>query len=66
MKMMSNSDFENTPPQAAQQPAVQPSSDPVPPQSAKQDGWERDVLEKLAFATLNEQRARRQIGRAHV
>jgi protease-4 len=25
----------------------------------KKDGWERDVLEKLVFATLNEQRARR-------
>jgi protease-4 len=25
----------------------------------KKDGWERDVLEKLAFATLSEQRARR-------
>lgn len=27
--------------------------------AAKKDGWERDTLEKLAFATLNEQRARR-------
>lgn len=26
---------------------------------AKKEGWEREVLEKLAFATLNEQRARR-------
>jgi len=25
----------------------------------RKDGWEREVLEKLAFATLNEQRARR-------
>lgn len=25
----------------------------------KKEGWERDILEKLAFATLNEQRARR-------
>lgn len=26
---------------------------------ARREGWERDMLEKLAFATLNEQRARR-------
>jgi protease IV len=26
---------------------------------ARKEGWERDVLERLAFATLNEQRARR-------
>ncbi|RJG05787.1 S49 family peptidase [Noviherbaspirillum cavernae] len=30
----------------------------TPPQNRK-DGWEREVLEKLAFATLKEQRARR-------
>ncbi|HXA46178.1 MAG TPA: S49 family peptidase, partial [Burkholderiaceae bacterium] len=29
---------------------------------AKQNAWERDVLEKLAFATLNEQRAKRRWG----
>lgn len=28
----------------------------------RKDGWERDVLEKLAFATLKEQRARRRWG----
>jgi protease-4 len=30
--------------------------------SQRRDGWERDVLEKLAFATLKEQRARRRWG----
>lgn len=42
-----------------------PSSPSVlPPSSAlrKNDGWERETLEKLAFATLNEQRARRRWG----
>ncbi len=33
------------------------SSGPAGP--ARREGWEREVLEKLAFATLNEQRARR-------
>lgn len=33
---------------------------PAPaPGSPRKDGWERDVLERLAFATLAEQRARR-------
>jgi protease-4 len=48
---MSNSD-DNSPfslPQAAAAPP-------------KQDGWERDLLEKLAFASLKEQRARRRWG----
>lgn len=31
----------------------------TPPQPQTADRWERDLLEKLAFATLNEQRARR-------
>jgi protease-4 len=37
---------------------------PVPPQSStkRDERWERDVLEKLAFATLKEQRARRRWG----
>lgn len=30
--------------------------------AARKDGWEREVLEKLAFATLREQRARRRWG----
>ena len=30
-----------------------------PTPDMKKDGWEREILEKLAFATLNEQRARR-------
>jgi len=58
---MSNNDFEN---QAAQQPAAQ-ASGAIPPKStepAKKEGWEREVLEKLAFATLAEQRARRRWG----
>ena len=36
------------------------SSDSRPVSGAnRKDGWEREVIEKLAFATLNEQRARR-------
>ena len=37
---------------------------PIPPQqySNRKDGWERDLLEKLAFASLKEQRARRRWG----
>lgn len=35
---------------------------PSTPAAAREDGWERKVLEKLAFATLREQRARRRWG----
>ncbi|HZW12773.1 MAG TPA: S49 family peptidase [Noviherbaspirillum sp.] len=34
-------------------------NNPTPLQPQSTDRWERDLLEKLAFATLNEQRARR-------
>jgi protease-4 len=52
---MSNEHFEeNNRSQAAA--AEQPRTFTSAP---KKDGWERDVLEKLAFATLSEQRARR-------
>ncbi|MGH8809688.1 MAG: S49 family peptidase, partial [Noviherbaspirillum sp.] len=54
---MSENNFENN----------QPRSDateraPAAAASARKDGWEREVLEKLALATLNEQRARRRWG----
>jgi protease-4 len=55
---MSNDHFEeNNQSQAAA--AEQPRSFAT---ASKKDGWERDVLEKLAYATLNEQRARRRWG----
>jgi protease-4 len=55
---MSNDNFEeNNQSQAAA--AEQPRSFATAP---KKDGWERDVLEKLAYATLKEQRARRRWG----
>jgi protease-4 len=44
--MNNDNDFPNTPPQ-----------DPYP--QPRKDGWERETLEKLAFATLREQRANR-------
>ncbi|GAA4019138.1 S49 family peptidase [Actimicrobium antarcticum] len=34
----------------------------VPGEKPKKDGWERDVIEKLAYAALAEQRARRRWG----
>lgn len=40
----------------------QASTPPTPTPVPKKDGWEREVLEKLAFATLKEQRARRRWG----
>ena len=49
---MSNDNFDMPP-----SPATEAAS--PPPVEIKKDGWERDVLEKLAFATLAEQRARR-------
>jgi len=45
--MMSNNELEAGPPQSAAIP---------------KSGWEREILEKLAFATLREQRARRRWG----
>lgn len=47
-----NNDFEN--------PEPARSSGGTPP--ARKDAWERDVLEKLAFAALREQRAQRRWG----
>jgi protease-4 len=44
--MNNDNDFPSTPPQ-----------DPYP--QPRKDGWERETLEKLAFATLREQRANR-------
>src|SRR3990167_3491126 len=46
---MNNDDFEN----ALQQRATS---------TPRNEGWERDVVEKLAFAALGEQRARRRWG----
>lgn len=62
---MSNDNFENTP---RQWPQDQASATPVPENKTsngnapKKEGWEREVLEKLAFAALKEQRARRRWG----
>lgn len=53
---MSNDNDQASPPPSWQQPAT-PSA--VAP---KKEGWEREVLEKLAFATIKEQRARRRWG----
>lgn len=53
---MSNDNDQANPPPSWQQPAT-PST--VAP---KKEGWEREVLEKLAFATIKEQRARRRWG----
>ncbi len=36
-----------------------PEAGSIHPASSQKQGWERDILEKLAFATLKEQRARR-------
>ncbi|MDB5840083.1 MAG: hypothetical protein JWQ23_2035, partial [Herminiimonas sp.] len=46
-----NDNYQTPPPSLNHGP-----SQGLPPQK---EGWERDVLEKLAFATLHEQRARR-------
>jgi protease-4 len=48
---MSNDNDQINPPSAWQASAPQPT--------LRKEGWEREVLEKLAFATLKEQRARR-------
>ncbi len=49
---MSNEHYENS-----SRPAAQDSI-----RSSQKEGWERDTLEKLAFASLREQRARRRWG----
>lgn len=47
--------------QANQSPSWQQVSAPAA-SAPKKDGWEREVLEKLAFATIKEQRSRRRWG----
>jgi len=62
---MSNDNFENTPPQGAPDPssAAPVSENKKSTGNTKQkEGWEREILEKLAFAALKEQRARRRMG----
>ncbi|WP_241687840.1 S49 family peptidase [Janthinobacterium sp. 17J80-10] len=49
-------DFQNVPASDGRAPVAAAAADAG---LARKDGWERDVLEKLAFATLREQRARR-------
>src|SRR4051812_31960272 len=49
---MMDNDFQNAPAGDARMPVAGAGA-------ARKDGWEREVLEKLAFATLREQRARR-------
>lgn len=62
---MSNDNIENNPPQWPQDEAPagnsRPASHPLqdPP---RKEGWERELLEKLAFEALKEQRARRRWG----
>ena len=51
--MMSNNEFENTSPRSREE---------LRPAAASPSGWEREVVEKLAFAALREQRARRRWG----
>src|SRR6478672_8826839 len=50
---MSNNDFDEN------NPVQRGSMDQKPASQARSANWERELLEKLAFATLNEQRARR-------
>ena len=57
---MSNETIENTSVQSAQESAPEFKKASTGPE--RKDGWEREVLEKLAFATLAEQRARRRWG----
>ncbi len=52
-----NSDFENLPPSSDQAAVREQGKNMV-----RKDGWEREILEKLAFGTLREQRARRRWG----
>lgn len=61
---MSDENFENNKPQPSQTPdefaALRAENIQNP--TRKKEGWEREVLEKLVFATLNEQKARRRWG----
>ncbi|HYD78452.1 MAG TPA: S49 family peptidase [Paucimonas sp.] len=62
---MSNDNFENNPPQWPQDeaaPGYQRSGGKLPQDPPRKDGWERELLEKLAFEALKEQRARRRWG----
>jgi len=52
---MSDNSFESNEPNPAGKPEVSKAEST----HQRAEGWERDVLEKLAFATLKEQRARR-------
>lgn len=54
--------FENIPPQLPPDQAARGYSSDARKGGFGKDGWERDVLEKLAFATIAEQRARRRWG----
>jgi protease-4 len=57
---MSNDNFENTPPQWPQDPVSATTPlDKSGNGTARKENWEREILEKLAFATVREQRARR-------
>jgi protease-4 len=59
---MSNDNFD-TPPQPSTDTVTEAkASARKPVDGARKDGWEREVLEKLAFAALKEQRARRRWG----
>ncbi|MDO9421391.1 MAG: S49 family peptidase [Herminiimonas sp.] len=53
---MSNDNDQTNPPPSWQQPVTPSAAAP------RKEGWEREVLEKLAFATIKEQRARRRWG----
>jgi protease-4 len=62
---MSNDNFENNPPQWSQDEAPSGNSQPAAKltrESSRKEGWERELLEKLAFEALKEQRARRRWG----
>lgn len=67
---MSN-EFESASPSVPESPQPAPAAQPAQPAAAtppqahtatKKEHWERDILEKLAFETLREQRARRRWG----
>ncbi|MGZ3236728.1 MAG: S49 family peptidase [Burkholderiaceae bacterium] len=61
---MIDENFDNNPPQGSQIPNEPSSVDAgkTKTPAMQKEGWEREVLEKLVFATLNEQRARRRWG----
>lgn len=54
---MSNDYFESTAAQSTQEPVPEKKKMTAVPE--RKEGWEREVLERLAFATLAEQKARR-------